>query len=1090
MTLKEKAKLFGDMFCGNPAVYGVLSVYRRDDGKEVRSYYPKCKNYYTEVCEIKNKTGGSCAVCKAKKYVEISLETIALHIRGEEQHIYYPLHDNGTIKFGAIDFDYKVGKEAEGYTFDDVKKVSNLLKELGVAHSIARSTTAGFHLYFFLKEFYPANKFRAFIEYLYTRAGFTDENALGIRRLPEIFPKQSHIIDGGIGNGIKPPMIESSFVKERNCWVDDDNKMIADQWTRFTSLELLDGSILDKLIVDKAITIWETSDSSTSSASKRSGGHHGNGNWEPPLSGSIEKLVNGCAAYRKIADKCRKQITPTHEEGFALFHASMHIFDGRDWFTTNVPGWGKNESELRQLEYSVKKNYLPNTCKTMQEKGICIKGTKCFDKKPPFDDTVDGKVRHKVGIPESEWPDPSPLRYALGKGDDFLLKLQDELLELSKDATNPNKHSAVKQIALRAQVFDVSQQEDLKKTIVESGLLKKMELKTLWQSVRQEKIQEFKSQACNRTDVKDCGGVQIKKVRPYGYSVLNANPKQQDLERIICNFDVVIEEERTYVHDDERTEKTTYIGKFKYHGFELPFSIDSDIWASDSDFYKFFTRLAGTGMKMMKIDTDLVRQSAVNFSSNVNRTRYYVTQGWYGDMYLMPSVLVDKTGVRENSIYPVDLKGKANDIASLLDFKLLSTAELHETLMHIKRDLFNAFPRNIIFTGMGHMIGPALVAKLGITFHPFFWIEGDPGVGKSKVNVFLQAFWGKYRSLPHWMGTFVGMSILAHDFKDALLGIDDFKNIGTQGKVAREMIQYMYEAGWRVAATKSGDLRESKNARCFFSASGEMTPSGEASVVARMIIIEQKPSDNELTRDAYKACWSNIDNYRGITPHFIHWFLNQDQKIIEDRLRVYEIELESEAPSASNASRICQNIAYNYLCFSLLINFFVDQGIMTMAEGEATKKEHWEYSRTNRDYIIERCSIESSYQVFVSTLRELVAGHKVSIKGLVGYDVEHCDEIGFSKGGDIFLHPQLTYQAVKKNTESFTYTKYAVARQLKNLGFIEEVNGELTAQVRVDGERHRYWKVPPSQLFIKDRPTLVSAKREEIPMPEDSDGLF
>jgi hypothetical protein len=59
---------------------------------------------------------------------------------------------------------------------------------------------------------------------------------------------------------------------------------------------------------------------------------------------------------------------------------------------------------------------------------VCPVGTKCFDKKPPVE-YIEGKPVVRTDVPESQWPEPSPIRYALGKGEDFLRRLMKELDE-------------------------------------------------------------------------------------------------------------------------------------------------------------------------------------------------------------------------------------------------------------------------------------------------------------------------------------------------------------------------------------------------------------------------------------------------------------------------------------------------------------------------------------------------------------------------------------------------------------------------------------------------------------------------------------
>ena len=89
------------------------------------------------------------------------------------------------------------------------------------------------------------------------RCGFILENQNGIRPLPETFPKQQFVSNGGLGNGIKPPMVEPMFAKERNCFIDDDGKMIPanKQWEYLDSIPRIKTKFLDDLIDKFNITL-------------------------------------------------------------------------------------------------------------------------------------------------------------------------------------------------------------------------------------------------------------------------------------------------------------------------------------------------------------------------------------------------------------------------------------------------------------------------------------------------------------------------------------------------------------------------------------------------------------------------------------------------------------------------------------------------------------------------------------------------------------------------------------------------------------------------------------------------------------------
>ena len=80
--------------------------------------------------------------------------------------------------------------------------------------------------------------------------------------------------------------------------------------------------------------------------------------------GSIEKVLEGCAAFRRLRGKIDKNEELNHHEGFALYHMCMNTSDGMKWWEDNSKksNWGVTAKDQQQLEHSLGKNYAPWTC--------------------------------------------------------------------------------------------------------------------------------------------------------------------------------------------------------------------------------------------------------------------------------------------------------------------------------------------------------------------------------------------------------------------------------------------------------------------------------------------------------------------------------------------------------------------------------------------------------------------------------------------------------------------------------------------------------------------------------------------------------
>ena len=102
----------------------------------------------------------------------VTLEHYARHLLGETSLGIYPLLDDGTCHFAAIDIDIK--------DFTLTKKIRGELKNHNIPAYITASKSKGFHIYCFALEKFNAKEIRRVLNYIL--------NKLGIKA--EIFPKQ------------------------------------------------------------------------------------------------------------------------------------------------------------------------------------------------------------------------------------------------------------------------------------------------------------------------------------------------------------------------------------------------------------------------------------------------------------------------------------------------------------------------------------------------------------------------------------------------------------------------------------------------------------------------------------------------------------------------------------------------------------------------------------------------------------------------------------------------------------------------------------------------------------------------------------
>lgn len=1072
MDLQTKVSVFRERFYGRQDVYGKLWVMQPKDGSPpVRGYAPVCDNLWADFCHIRLKSGVNCINCEHRRWTSVCDETVSKHIQGEEVHIYYVLQTDGTIRFGAMDFDLKEGREDKGYAFDSVMKVMTRLRELGIKAYIARSTGKGYHVYIFFDGFFPANKFRAFILELYDNVGFMQFMHQGVKPLPEFFPKQSHAGRDGIGNGIKPPMIDPQILKGRNCWVDDNDQVIEDQWGYFYNLELQSCAEFSRIIEELQIPILEEQTPSPSGSLIHSNYYTGSkgGKWQPPLSGSIEKVLEGCASLRKVRDKVLKGELIGHAEGFSLYHICMHTLDGLEWFKANVKGWGDNERDLKQLEHSLHKNYLPWTCRKLQENSVCPPGTQCFEKKPPRE-IIDGMEVIRDDIPKERWPEPSPIRYAHGRAEDYLLKLQAEVLEAKKEVDDAKRSLLLKEIARRLQVFDDGQQKEFKAFVRGEKLLKKNETAKIFNEAADSHEEDTKKAIRGRDDTYVSEDNFYQK-EEFGYTLLKSANSKKKIR--LCSFDINILEIKSY-QEDGALQQTVYRGKARAQGIEKDFEITMDVWHDNTAFLVFFSKLLGEHFQPLRLNLELIRQAALGFSKKrgIERTVFLLTQGFYGGAYLMPSCIVDANGVRPNTAQPVDLTAKET---RYLDFQILSEGDLREVLLHLKTEFLTTWPELWTYTGLAHTLLPTIMPVIDWAKKTTLFYEGLTGGGKSELTHALQFFWGKLEAIANFMSSPKGVRELGYQFKDACLVVDDFKGLNKeQVSSVRECILHAYDGNAGYKLNRNSEIRAPKAVRGVFMMSGEEFITSDAAVIARTILLETHKHNTQSTQQKFSSVRKHRHLYSGVTPQFISWLLRQPKEHIINQFDQTRGCLKEHYHGAQNIDRISNNLAVNYITWLMFTKFLVDTNTASQIEKDLMDSKHWGHIQGLRNSMVDRCAAEQSSDIFMKILAQLIAAKEVSIDNFPRHMHEYKSIVGFIPDdvpscGAVYLLPEVVFEIVKNHSknQSILGTRQALGRQFDDQGILAERDkGHFTKQAYYGGSKIRIWSIKLDALGL------------------------
>lgn len=225
LSTEEKVALFRRLFRGRTDVYPV----RWESNTTGKSgYAPACANEWRAgVCE---KPRIKCGDCSNRLLIPLSDAVIYNHLAGAHTVGVYPLMEDESCYFLAVDFD-----EAEWR--DDARAFMQSCDELGVPTALEISRSGkGAHAWVFFAGRVSARDARrlgaAIISHTCART-----RQLQLASYDRLFPNQDTMPKGGFGNLIALPLQKAPREIGFSVFVDADLRPYADQWAFLASIQ-------------------------------------------------------------------------------------------------------------------------------------------------------------------------------------------------------------------------------------------------------------------------------------------------------------------------------------------------------------------------------------------------------------------------------------------------------------------------------------------------------------------------------------------------------------------------------------------------------------------------------------------------------------------------------------------------------------------------------------------------------------------------------------------------------------------------------------------------------------------------------------
>jgi len=224
-AVEEKIKLFRNLFRGREDVYPVLWE-NRQNGKI--GYSPACANEWKDNICYKPKI--KCSNCENKAYNPVTDNVIFDHLSGKHTVGIYPILQDETCSFLAIDFDKKDWQK-------DVKAVLSICIKMEIPAYLERSRSGnGGHIWIFFESNIPASEARKLGSLIISET-MQNRYEIGLDSYDRFFPNQDTLPKGGFGNLIALPLQKKARGNGNSVFLNANFEEFSDQWHFLSSIQ-------------------------------------------------------------------------------------------------------------------------------------------------------------------------------------------------------------------------------------------------------------------------------------------------------------------------------------------------------------------------------------------------------------------------------------------------------------------------------------------------------------------------------------------------------------------------------------------------------------------------------------------------------------------------------------------------------------------------------------------------------------------------------------------------------------------------------------------------------------------------------------
>ncbi len=530
------------------------------------------------------------------------------------------------------------------------------------------------------------------------------------------------------------------------------------------------------------------------------------------------------------------------------------------------------------------------------------------------------------------------------------------------------------------------------------------------------------------------------------YERIPAKKDAPATSRKLSSFVVELNEHRIII--DGIADVNKFCGIIRKDGFETEFEIAHDDFSAIDKLravvYKYL------GPDQLLIQNVQAISSAINKYSKTEKIEILRQFGYDAvfdedglpTMYRSPSVLVDKNGVRENDEIRVELTGE--EFAENLDLSIISDEDFQAVKTHIKEDLLPLATYEVTTATLAYTFLPIIFPFMtGDKTRFAFFVRGESGKGKSFLLNAFQNFYGTFEKVASWSSTPNSLGRIGYFFKDSLFLVDDWKKrifnkLGTYD-AALTLLQNFADNTARSRMTATMELAKTYVIRGWLAASGEDTPTGEASNLARMIPVTLRTKERDIVRGKKILAMRHL--YSGFTARFIHHIFNINPVIIDKTLEDFMGIFEPMLRGRSNDVRIARNMSLMATSFK-----FISEFVWSKKAAAEEQEKFFAFLTVKAKSLVAEAAGELASERFVSVLNDLLSTGRVRLQHNSTEDVDedivpfNVPVIGYwGKAQDTgqsvpYIMPTIAYNEVQRflkgANEALMHTKKAIIAEL------------------------------------------------------------